>query len=76
MWSGFKDLHLFNIAMLGKMSWGLIMEPYASACPVLKGFYFPNGDNISDKIVYYFSLHLKYYNFFNFEIMDKMFSTN
>lgn len=44
---GFRDLHLFNIALLGKLAWRLIMEPNTLMCRVLKAKYFPNVDFLS-----------------------------
>lgn len=41
---GFRNLHLFNLAMLGKMGWRLLKEPDALVCKVLKAKYFPHGD--------------------------------
>jgi hypothetical protein len=39
---GFRDLPLFNQAMLGKHGWRLIMRPESLCTRVLKGKYFPN----------------------------------
>lgn len=39
---GFKDLPLFNQAMLGKQGWRLIMRPDSLCARVLKGKYFPS----------------------------------
>ncbi|KAL8474290.1 hypothetical protein ACS0TY_030936 [Phlomoides rotata] len=44
---GFKDLHLFNIAMLGKMAWRLVTDSSALVCQLLKARYFPHGDFLS-----------------------------
>lgn len=44
---GFRDLHLFNVALLGKMAWRLIMEPEALVCRLLRAKYFPNADFFS-----------------------------
>ena len=38
---GFRDLPLFNQAMLGKQGWRLIMKPDSLCAKVLKGKYFP-----------------------------------
>lgn len=37
---GFKDLHLFNLAMLGKMAWRLVTDESSLACRILKARYF------------------------------------
>jgi hypothetical protein len=41
---GFKDMSLFNKAMLGRQCWRLLTEPQSLCARVLKGRYFPNGD--------------------------------
>lgn len=41
---GFRDLHLFNVALLGKMAWRLIVEPNSLVCRLLKARYFLNKD--------------------------------
>lgn len=40
---GFRDLHQFNIALLGKMAWGLLTEPEDLVCQLLRAKYYPNG---------------------------------
>ncbi|KAL8502896.1 hypothetical protein ACS0TY_021864 [Phlomoides rotata] len=55
MWSSWKDLsigtklrgmvlknmHVFNISLLGKMGWRLLMDPNSLVCMVLRAKYFP-----------------------------------
>jgi hypothetical protein len=41
---GFRDLHLFNMAMLARQGWRLLTNPYSLCSQVLKAKYAPNGD--------------------------------
>ncbi|KAL4280495.1 hypothetical protein GQ457_03G017750 [Hibiscus cannabinus] len=41
---GFKDLHLFNIALLGKQLWRLLSEPGSLLYRTFRPKYFPDGD--------------------------------
>src|SRR6185503_19619363 len=41
---GYRDLHLFNLAMLARQGWRLITEPSSLCAQVLKAKYFQNGD--------------------------------
>jgi hypothetical protein len=41
---GFRDIKLFNIAMLGKQGWRLMTNPDSLCARVLKGKYYPNGE--------------------------------
>jgi hypothetical protein len=41
---GFRDLVLFNQAMLGRQCWRLLTDPSSFCARVLKGRYFPNCD--------------------------------
>lgn len=45
---GFQDLYLFNIAMLARQAWRLLIYPESLCGQVLKAKYFPN-DNILDR---------------------------
>jgi len=44
---GFRDLPLFNQALLGKQGWQLMMRPDSLCARVLKGKYYPHGDFLS-----------------------------
>ncbi|CAL1404768.1 unnamed protein product [Linum trigynum] len=44
---GFKNFHLFNLALIGKQVWRLFDNPDALWAKLLKGLYFPNGDVFS-----------------------------
>ena len=39
---GFRDLHIFNLAMLARQSWRLLQNPDSLCCTVLKALYFPD----------------------------------
>lgn len=41
---GFRDLYLFNLAMLARQGWRLITNPDTLCAKVLKAKYFPNSD--------------------------------
>lgn len=41
---GFKDLRIFNFALLAKMAWRMIQEPEALWMRLLKGLYFPREE--------------------------------
>lgn len=40
---GFHDLHIFNMAMLGKIGWHFVAEPQALVSRVYKAKYFPHS---------------------------------
>jgi hypothetical protein len=41
---GFRDLHAFNLALLGKQGWRLMTSPNSLCAQVLKGRYFLDRD--------------------------------
>ncbi|KAJ9176409.1 hypothetical protein P3X46_011722 [Hevea brasiliensis] len=41
---GFCNLHLFNLAMLGKQGWCLVSSQHTLLCRIFKAKYFPRGD--------------------------------
>ncbi|GAU50545.1 hypothetical protein TSUD_409890 [Trifolium subterraneum] len=40
---GFRNLHLFNMAMVAKQGWNFIMKPHSLVAKVYKARYFPNS---------------------------------
>jgi hypothetical protein len=46
---GFRDMHLFNQALLARLAWRLIEKPLSLFARVLKAKYYPNG-NILDTV--------------------------
>ena len=44
---GFRDLHLFNLAMLARQGWRLLQEPNSLCSRVLGAKYFPDGNLLS-----------------------------
>ena len=47
---GFQNLHLFNLAMLGKHGWNFISKPHALAGQLIKAKYFLPGDFLSTQL--------------------------
>jgi hypothetical protein len=45
---GFRDLHGFNLAMLGKQGWKFMTNRDAMVTRVFKAKYFPRGDFIGE----------------------------
>jgi hypothetical protein len=43
----FKDMRNFNLAMLGKQGWRLMVNPDSLCARVLKGRYYHDGDFLS-----------------------------
>lgn len=41
---GFRDLHGFNLALLGKQCWNLLTQPNALVSRLLKARYYPDGN--------------------------------
>ncbi|KAK5802520.1 hypothetical protein PVK06_030120 [Gossypium arboreum] len=41
---GFRDLHLLNLALLGRQVWGLMTQQDTLCFKVLSSKYFPDGD--------------------------------
>ena len=43
---GFRDLHFFNLAMLGKHGWNFVSNLHTLANRLIKAKYFPHGNLI------------------------------
>jgi hypothetical protein len=41
---GYRDLHLFNLAMLARQGWRLLLEPDSLCAQVLRSKYYPDGE--------------------------------
>jgi hypothetical protein len=44
---GYRDLHLFNLAVLARQGWRLLLNQSSSCAQVLRAKYFPSGDLLS-----------------------------
>ena len=44
---GYRDLHLFNLAMLARHGWRLLLNQSSLCAQVLRAKYFPSGDLLS-----------------------------
>lgn len=47
---GFRNMHLFNVALLSKIGWRLMNDPYALVSRVLKAKYYPNCHFLDAKL--------------------------
>lgn len=46
----FRNLHGFNLFMLGKQGWNFILRPHATITKIFKAKYFPNGGFLDAKL--------------------------
>jgi hypothetical protein len=46
---GFRDIHVFNLAMLAKQSWQLVQNSESLCAKVLSAKYYPEGDVLKAK---------------------------
>lgn len=47
---GFRDLYSFNIAMLAKQAWRLLLEPESLCVTVLRAKYYPDGNLLKARL--------------------------
>ena len=47
---GFRSLHDFNISLLGKQAWRLILQPHSLVSQLYKARYYPSSSFLSAKI--------------------------
>jgi hypothetical protein len=47
---GFRDMELFNVALLARQAWRILTSPNTLSARILKAAYFPDGDILSAEL--------------------------
>jgi hypothetical protein len=47
---GFRDMELFNLALLTRQAWRLLTSPNTLSARILKAIYYPNEDILSAEL--------------------------
>jgi hypothetical protein len=47
---GFRDLRIFNLAMIAKQGWNIMAKPYSLVAKIYKARYFPNSSLFDSKL--------------------------